>query len=904
MKKLFFCAVWLCLAIAGGADLSAQKMVSVHKISGVVLDSLTREPLAGAFVSVINRTGSHHKAVGEDGRFNISLVKDGEQLILEATYIGYRITRKVFDADKEKIDAGEILMSPDPEELDAVIVKGRRQLFKEKGDTVIYYPSSLYLREGATALDALAKMPGVEAGVEGVTVQGKNVERTYVNGKLIFGKDSPLNALENIEAKDVATILAYDEYDEVAYKTQGKHGRKRKVLNVVTFDFFNQSIAANLIAGGGVDLQKDMDGKYQGRYLGGAGFKFFSERRQLILDYVANNSLYHNNAVYTTNRTTGTGSSTRPYEETDKAVVHYADKIKKTWDISGTYKYNGEFSRTKTVDHTDYFAGADFPSRMYADTVSGYYFGRRHSAGLAVENFTDKTYTTINAEAAFILDKTSRDNFTSIVTEGHPVSTTSVSSYDKLKRKRFNAEGSFTLFSKKGTFKINAAADLGYKDEDADRDERYTETLYDKTLILDGKGELRDIRGGLSYSLPSREFGSFSFGYDARYKYDKTRRIAVDRFETVDSTMSRDYTDDYIGNAFKVNYRFRKKGWSLSANVEYNNNLFNLKDAFYDVPNRRKSFNAVLPHITVGYDKGSNIISFDYSTNVTPPSMEHLSDRLDNRNPMFLSAGNPGLKQGYDHVFMLQLQSNDMERQSYFYTNATYSLKNNIIGEKTRYLAAGEYLPAYRYTASEGAVLTSYENLQGAMDFNFNAGYTFWLPAIQCFPGISVLYTFDKLPMYVNGNLVNRLQHTPQLILSVESNFSKDIEVELEYDILYSHNSAGAGQTYSSLVNSVKFSFYAQFLKRMYATVDYRFYDDYSYTFRSSSVSDHKLDVGIGCKLFKNRRGDIRLTVYDALNRSRDFEQTVYADRVHRTWSYKTPRFVFLTFTYKFLHNK
>lgn len=259
------------------ATVSTSSFIA-NNFTGSVVDSLTNEPLPGAFVSLINKNGSAHCATDKDGKFHFAFMESGAQARIEITMLGYRIAKKTVDTDREDVDAGVFYMVPDPEELDASIVKGRRLLFKEQGDTVLFFPSSLLLGAAASAMDALSMMPGVEVTEQGIAVRGKNVERTYVNGKLIYGKDDPTTALEYIDAKDVAAILAYDEYDEKEQLMHGEHGEKRRVLNVVTFDLFDHSIIAKVMAQGGVDTGKDPDGKIVGRYLAGVGVNFFQNR--------------------------------------------------------------------------------------------------------------------------------------------------------------------------------------------------------------------------------------------------------------------------------------------------------------------------------------------------------------------------------------------------------------------------------------------------------------------------------------------------------------------------------------------------------------------------------------------------------------------------------------------------
>lgn len=80
-----------------------------------------------------------------------------------------------------------------------------------KGDTLVYNAVAVRTFDGDEPIKIVEQLPGVLTSENGVSVMGKDISRTYVDGKLIFGSD-PRAALQNLLANDVLKIRVYDEY--------------------------------------------------------------------------------------------------------------------------------------------------------------------------------------------------------------------------------------------------------------------------------------------------------------------------------------------------------------------------------------------------------------------------------------------------------------------------------------------------------------------------------------------------------------------------------------------------------------------------------------------------------------------------------------------------------------------
>ena len=104
-----------------------------------------------------------------------------------------------------------VKLEPAAKEIEKVTVKADIPLYKLSGDTLIYNAAAVKTLEGDDAIRIVEQLPGIILNNNSISVLGKSVERTYVDGKLIFG-ESPMTALLNLTAADVHKIKVYDEY--------------------------------------------------------------------------------------------------------------------------------------------------------------------------------------------------------------------------------------------------------------------------------------------------------------------------------------------------------------------------------------------------------------------------------------------------------------------------------------------------------------------------------------------------------------------------------------------------------------------------------------------------------------------------------------------------------------------
>ena len=116
LKYLFTLSVFpLFPLLAHGQESKNQSL----NISGVIVDSLTNKPLAGAIVSIYLPKDTIHFITNTNGTYNFSVPKQPN--FLEAAFLGYRISKIKTDKKFDFQIYDTIRMAPGTFEIDYII---------------------------------------------------------------------------------------------------------------------------------------------------------------------------------------------------------------------------------------------------------------------------------------------------------------------------------------------------------------------------------------------------------------------------------------------------------------------------------------------------------------------------------------------------------------------------------------------------------------------------------------------------------------------------------------------------------------------------------------------------------------------------------------------------------------
>ncbi len=226
------------------------------------------------------------KTTSINGVFRFKPIKTGKAKLI-ITAIGCRKVEKELNIIAGKNSNLYIEILDESIQLEEVTIKGRIPIVTQNGDTLIFNPKAVNVQEGDVAMNIVEQLPGTETDDHSVKIMGKQVTKTYIDGRLIFGSD-PMAALKNLSATDVLKIKAYDEYENTKTKKLMYRGDLTRVLNIETKSKLISSWKAHLLASTGSNMDSKND---RGKFRKGLGLttNFFSEK------FLLTSNVFHNN---------------------------------------------------------------------------------------------------------------------------------------------------------------------------------------------------------------------------------------------------------------------------------------------------------------------------------------------------------------------------------------------------------------------------------------------------------------------------------------------------------------------------------------------------------------------------------------------------------------------------------
>ncbi|GGH21579.1 outer membrane beta-barrel family protein [Mucilaginibacter phyllosphaerae] len=238
MKRIFLLLIVICTAVLAKAQIPGGGGGSsiVGKISGTVIDSLTKKPVDYATISLF-KSGAKSPVNGvltdEKGNFKIDNVRAGKYKIT-ISFIGY--PTKTFDpvettAAKPDNNMGTLVLAPSAKALKEVQIVGQQALVENRIDKIVYNAEKDLTAAGGNATDVLQKVPLVSVDMNGnVAIRGDQNVRVLINGKPSGATSASLSdVLKTIPADQIKNIEVITS-PSAKYDAEGSGG----IINIIT----------------------------------------------------------------------------------------------------------------------------------------------------------------------------------------------------------------------------------------------------------------------------------------------------------------------------------------------------------------------------------------------------------------------------------------------------------------------------------------------------------------------------------------------------------------------------------------------------------------------------------------------------------------------------------------------
>ncbi|XHR95407.1 TonB-dependent receptor domain-containing protein [Mucilaginibacter sp. UC70_90] len=238
MKRFYILIALFCFALSAQAQfgVGGGGATTTGRISGTIIDSLTKKPMDYASVGLY-RSGGKSPITGvvtdDKGNFKLDNIKPGVYK-LAISFIGYPtkyIDKVTTTPSKPDAKLGQVLLAPSSHALKEVQVVGQAALIENKIDKIVYNAEKDLTAAGGNATDVLQKVPLVAVDLNGnVSIRGDQNVRVLINGKPSGATSASLSdVLKTIPADQIKSIEVVTS-PSAKYDAEGSAG----ISNIIT----------------------------------------------------------------------------------------------------------------------------------------------------------------------------------------------------------------------------------------------------------------------------------------------------------------------------------------------------------------------------------------------------------------------------------------------------------------------------------------------------------------------------------------------------------------------------------------------------------------------------------------------------------------------------------------------
>ena len=904
---------------------------TTYPLGGKLKHAITKEPIVGATIFVVARDSSLAGGTVSNakGQFNLDLKRGGYKI--KISYLGLEPYEEEIRHWRDDY-LGTIYMSETTSELKGVDIKQQAVQATVQGDTTTYNAKAYKTNQNASAQDLLEKMPGVQDVNGEIRAQGEKVQQVLVDGKIFFGQD-PKTALATLPAEVVDKIQIFDDQSEQSKASGVDDGTRIKTINIITKINMRNGEFGKVYAGYGSDE----------KYSVGVSINMFRGDRRLSLLGQVNNINQQNFSTEDLLGVVGDNSGGRKRRgghgpggkrpsflsgfaaggsandfsvssvggitKTIAGGANYQDKWGKKIDVSGSYFINQGVNESINNTYQLYYLGQ----------TSGQEYTEKDSSNSTNLNhkFNAKMVYKVNQKMSFyyVPSVTIQQNEGNTFLKG---STTQEGAVLNALTQTFSSDLSALKMSNNLMFRLNGEKrgrslfiqvknDVDRTDGDNQLNAVNSDILNVMSNI-DQIGDLdEDLDGWKTSVMWSEPIGDKGLGTFFSYDFDNSRAtqnlrtisgVIAPNVGTYDSSISSTYNNDWNTHTAGLGMRkFSRKG-GFVARVKFESAaLDNTQTVPFD-EKVNQTYNNLLPFVLYRARLKNKASWFNmYRTYTTKPQASQLSQTVNNSNILQLTTGNSGLTQQYGHWFMSKYNKANVSKSTIFYAMINGGLSNNYIGQST-YTAHADTI--YNGVAlTRGSQLVNPVNVDGQYTANAFVTYGFPVKKLKSNLNFNLSTGITNIPSLINDRKSNTLNQNYGVGFVLSSNISENIDftISSESNFVQSTNSLNSDLNNQYLVQTSKIKYDWIMPKGL----TFRTQLQHQEYFGLSDFLDNRVllwTAGIGKQLFKNKRGEIQLSVYDILGQNNNVSQNFYDSYYEETNSNVLTRYVMLSFSY------
>ncbi len=913
---------------------------TTYSVEGIVEDTLGN-PLIYSTVLLLDKVDStmvDYTRTELDGSFKVKDIPAGNYLI-RSTYIGY-IPLEVDASSPEgkDLNLGVLKMTEIGKELMEIVIKAAKAPIKMRGDTIEYDATTFKVPEGSTVEDLLRKLPGIEVGADGeINSDGKAVNRVTVDGKSFFGSD-PKAATKNLPAEGISKVQVFDTKTEEEEIT-GKTGESQdKTMNLELKDAFKSGGFGKIIAGAGT--REGLENTNRAELKG--NFNRFNNKIQFSIVGVGNNTgrnglswndyqdfMGSQSFNFSDGTDYGFGSGGRMFITFGGGGNSIEQSIQSVF-FSGRQNsgfpenYNGgvnfNYDHNKTKLSTVYYynqAGLTSPStsvndKFYEDFTQNSTsasirdnVSKGHRMEIDFEKQLDSLHTIkVEFNGASIDQRNIYDNNVSLSRDNV---LTSESDYNNdtrtdgslingliLLRKKFMKKGrSMGLNASYLTTNLNTDWQQNSNTEFFDgQGEISTRMAINQENIDLAEKQVFKVNALFVEPLSKKFFFQTFFNYRDRVE-DGNRLVTELQNEarTINEFLSREYENTIGSYRIGSLVRYSHNGINISTGLAYQS--FNLQGSFSSMEQGGisgivdKKFNNLIPRVSVNFAPARNAyVDLGYVRQVSEPSIQDLQPLVDNINPLYIREGNAGLTPEVQHNVTGYLSKNYPLSGIRINMNANVSIFSNQFSTEE--------------TVDQNLVTRVKPiNAEGGNRMWISGGLSFPIKKNRVTVRTNLGFNVNNRPSIVNGqdNNTRSLGFNPFMQINITPSTHYTLYINGSYGVTNTKYDLNPTQDQSTKNASLGLEANAKLIAGFFMNGSYN-YNQYSNDRFNEDRSIPILNASLYRRFLPDNKLEVRVSIYDALDRNVGFFQGASGIGVSQTITSNLGRHLMLTMTY------
>lgn len=919
MKKIFLATVML---VCAGA-LSAQK----GTITATLLDRGNEQPIPGAVIELTSRqdtTQKRYLTSAYGGAVSIPNVDYGDYAV-SFSFLGYKTHSQEVKVDKATVGLGKVYMVEDATMIETVVAEGQAIRTSLRGDTVSYNADAFKVGKDADAEALLSKMPGITVIDGEVEAQGETVQKVFVDGKEFFGQDVS-TAIKALPAEMISSVEVYNKMSDQAEFSGVDDGEGFKAINIVT----NVRTAqfGKLYATYG----------YDDKYLVGGNVNIFTGNHRFSLLGMANNTNQQNFAfedilgAVSSNSSGGMssrGGGMRGFGNARSFMVPQQDGISQvqsfgmnyagTWvkkiDVTGSYFFNNSSNKTWSETERNYINQSAWLDSIYSENKTKNY---EHRFNARLEYKINENHQ-LMMRPSFSFQRY-RNNGISETERYEPDAAGDYLYYynydqsNESKNWGYNIGNTLVYRVRIGKPGRTLVTEVGGRYSTNERESyNFNTTTYasDPTNpVLNNDQTFNNtksytLNGSVMYTEPVTQYSQLTAQYRANYSYSDAdrRKYTWDElngtyYDNYDPDYSSIYNSGYLTQRVGPGYNYRKDKTNFNFSVEYQKSTLTSNEEYPREADLKYHFDNIVYFSRIEHSFNSqNTVRVFARSATSNPSISQLQDVWDVSNIQSVSYGNPDLKPSYEHSVMGHYNRSNIEKGSTLMIMGNFTVRDKYIGQRTTTstgsnipLPDGDFLQA-------GSQVTTYENMSGYWTSRMGINYGFPVKALRSNINLTADANLQGTPSISDGNRNKLFGQYYNGGIVIGSNISENVDFTLMYRGGYNiaRNSIKDNNEYMSQYVSLRF--------KWVTWADLTFSGNGSFTQNKGITEDYNdkvylLNLALGKKIFRNRRGEITLGVNDVFNQKTNFRRNITTNYIENVKYNTLGRYYALQFVF------